>query len=275
MVLSLVGSGPVLRHEVVPILPTGSTEIRILHISDLHLTRREQRSISWLRSLAALEPDLVVSTGDHLAAADAVPLVFSALDGLLDFPGVFVLGSNDYFAPKWRSPHHYLKREHQPAPTTELPWPALVEGLTGRGWINLTHRRHTMTINGTDVELRGTDDAHLGRDDYSSIAGPPAAGVAIAVTHAPYLRLLHAMNADAIDLILAGHTHGGQWRLPWPGGSRALVTNCDLPTGQARGLSKIGSAWLHVSAGIGASPFTPVRIACPPEATLLTLTPAV
>ena len=276
MVISLLPSRPVVRHERIPVLPSGHRDIRILHFSDLHLTRREGRAIAWLRSLAALEPDLVISTGDHLAADNAVPLTLAALEGLLDRPGAFVFGSNDYYAPTFKSPHHYLKAERGTSASTppELPWRDLAEQFEERGWINLTHQRRTLTIHDTEIELRGTDDAHLGRDDYSQVAGPSTAPLTIGVTHAPYLRLLHAMNHDGVDLILAGHTHGGQWRLPWPTprSSRALVTNCDLPTDKARGLSRIGSTWLHVSAGVGASPYAPLRIACPPEVSLLTLT---
>jgi predicted MPP superfamily phosphohydrolase len=76
------------------------------------------------------------------------------------------------------------------------------------------------------------------------------------------------MAADQVDLILAGHTHGGQLCVP---GFGALVTNCDLPTGQAKGLSAVAGVPMHVSAGLGTSPFTPIRFACRPEATLLTL----
>ena len=87
--------------------------------------------------------------------------------------------------------------------------------------------------------------------------------------------------ADGVGLALAGHTHGGQLCLPGVG---ALVTNCDLDRGRASGLSQwpgrtgtseaTGDMYLHVSAGLGTSPYTPVRLACPPEATLLTLRPA-
>jgi predicted MPP superfamily phosphohydrolase len=60
-------------------------------------------------------------------------------------------------------------------------------------------------------------------DDYSSVAGKPAVSdIAIGVTHAPYLRVLSAMSEDNLDAIFAGHTHGGQVRLPLPGASKAL-----------------------------------------------------
>ena len=70
--------------------------------------------------------------------------------------------------------------------------------------------------------------------------------------------------------MLAGHTHGGQLRIP---GYGALVTNCDLDAARVKGLSRYGNAYLHVSAGLGPSPYARIRVACRPEATLLTLVP--
>jgi predicted MPP superfamily phosphohydrolase len=124
------------------------------------------------------------------------------------------------------------------------------------------------------VELVGTDDPHIYRDRYDEVSGPAdrAADLRLGVTHAPYRRVLDGMVRDGFELILAGHTHGGQLCVPGVG---ALVTNCDLPRQQAKGLSRheFGgrTSWLHVSAGLGTSPYAPVRFACPPEATLLTL----
>jgi predicted MPP superfamily phosphohydrolase len=155
----------------------------------------------------------------------------------------------------------------------DLPWPELDLGLQARGWKNLNHHRATITINGTTIEARGTDDAHLEFDDYSLVAGfPGTCDIAIGVTHAPYLRVLRGMAEDGLDAIFAGHTHGGQVRLPWIGGSRALTTNCDLPNWRARGLTKFGDEpYLHVSAGMGTSPFARIRVASPPEVSLVTL----
>ena len=272
-----------LRREELPILPAGSRPLRVLHISDVHMTPTQRRKQAWLRSLAALEPDLVVSTGDHLAHRQAVPTVLDALDGLLDAPGVFVLGSNDYYAPTLRNPVRYLLpddgRRNIHAP--QLPWGSLLDGLTGRGWINLDNTRGALTIGGLRFAFAGVDDPHLGYDDLSAVAGPadPDADVRVAVSHAPYQRVLDAFARDGYDAIFAGHTHGGQLRLP---GYGALVTNCDLDTRRASGLHRHpacsppgapGSTWLHVSAGMGTSPYAPVRFCCRPEATLLTLTP--
>ena len=268
--------GFVLREAQMPILPTGRNPIRVLHFSDLHLTPERKREIADIKSFFQLKPDLVISTGDFLGSIDAVPVVLDALDELLDIPGLFVFGSNDYFAPRFKNPLSYLTPENGKRVHGEpLPSHQLASGLTDRGWHNLNFSRVILSINNTLIEARGTDDAHLNRDDYSLVAGKPDATseIAIGVTHAPYLRLLDAMRGDGLDAIFAGHTHGGQVRLPWIGGSRALTTNCDLPNWRARGLTRLGTdPWLHVSAGMGTSPYARIRVASPPEVSIVTLT---
>lgn len=265
----------VLREVSIPVLPAGHRDIRVLHFSDLHLTPSRKREIADIKSFAELSPDLVISTGDFLAHKDAVPVALEALAGLLDLPGLFVFGSNDYYAPRIKNPFNYLKRDngkrvHGP----ELPWRGLEASLTQLGWHNLNHHKVEIEINDTKIEVRGTDDAHLELDDYSQVAGLPNKKVdlAIGVTHAPYLRVLEGMSKDQLDIIFAGHTHGGQVRLPWFGESKALTTNCDLPHWRARGLTREeGEPWLHVSAGMGTSPFARIRVASPPEVSLVTL----
>ena len=264
----------VLREAQIPILPKSHAPIRVLHFSDLHLTPARKTEIADIKSFASLKPDLVISTGDFLAHMDAVPVVFEALEPLLDTPGLFVFGSNDYYAPKPKNPLKYLLPDHgERIHGEDLPWPELDLGLQARGWKNLNHHRTTIKINGTTIEARGTDDAHLEFDDYSLVAGfPETCDIAIGVTHAPYLRVLQGMAEDGLDAIFAGHTHGGQVRLPWIGGSRALTTNCDLPNWRARGLTKFGDEpYLYVSAGMGTSPFARIRVASPPEVSLVTL----
>jgi predicted MPP superfamily phosphohydrolase len=263
-----------LREAQIPILPEGHAPIRILHFSDLHLTPARKSEIADIKSFAQYKPDLVISTGDFLAHMDAVPVTLDALEPLLDTPGLFVFGSNDYYAPKPKNPLKYLLPDHgERIHGQDLPWPELDIGLQSRGWKNLNHHRTTITINGTSIEARGTDDAHLEFDDYSLVAGPPAdCDISIGVTHAPYLRILKGMSDDGLDAIFAGHTHGGQVRMPWFGGSRALTTNCDLPHWRARGLTQFGNEpYLHVSAGMGTSPFARIRVASPPEVSLVTL----
>jgi predicted MPP superfamily phosphohydrolase len=267
-----------LRRWRVPVLPPGHDPMRVLHLADLHLTPWQKTKQRWLRSLAGLRPDLVVSTGDLIAHPDAVAALASALDGLLDVPGLFVRGSNDYYAPVVKNPARYLlpddgrRSVHGPRlPTTDL------DGLlVDAGWHDLDNMRATLAVAGTVVDAVGTDDAHLGLDRYDLVSGPPRPGtdLTLGVTHAPYRRVLDAMVDDGVELVLAGHTHGGQVCLP---GGRALVTNCDLEPDRARGLAHhppAGDAWLHVSGGLGTSPTAPVRLFCRPEASILTLVSA-
>ncbi|CAN5461992.1 metallophosphoesterase [soil metagenome] len=272
-----------LRRVDLPVLPAGEPPLRVLHLSDLHVTVGQTRKLEWIRQLASLEPDLVVDTGDNLSHRDAVPLVCDALGPLLDVPGVFVHGSNDYFEPTLRNPLRYLLPDdgsrHTDSP--QLPWRELSRCFGNAGWRDLTNRRASLTVRDTRFSFAGVDDPHLSYDRLDLVAGPadPDADVRLGVAHAPYLRVLDAFAADGYDAVLAGHTHGGQVCLP---GGRALTTNCDLESARARGLNRHpadsrpgdpGSAWLHVSAGLGTSPFVRVRIACRPEATLLTLLP--
>jgi predicted MPP superfamily phosphohydrolase len=263
-----------LRTAQMPVLPPGHTSLTVLHLSDLHLTPHQHRKRAWVQALAALEPDLVVTTGDFLAHHASVPVLLETFDGLLDVPGVFVFGSNDYFAPTTRNPVRYLlpddgKRHTETPP---LPWRDLRDGFEKRGWVDLTNRRDTLEVAGTTIAFAGVDDPHLGYDDLAAVAGPadPSADLRVGVAHAPYLRVLDQFAGDGYEAIFAGHTHGGQLCLP---GKGALVTNCDLDPARAKGLHRHGDSWLHVSAGLGTSPYAPVRFCCRPEATLLTLTP--
>ena len=269
------------RRVSVDCLPPGSADLRVLHISDLHVLPEQHLKLDFIRSLADLEPDLVVNTGDNISNAASVLPLLSALERLRGVPGVFVFGSNDYFAPAFRNPLSYLPTgrsdmsEAGKVRPPNLPTDVLRGLLEGLGWVDLNHHRATLEVKGLRVGARGTDDGHLDRDDYSLVAGPvdPSDDLSIAVTHAPYLRLLDAMTDDGVGVIFAGHTHGGQIRVP---GYGPLITNCDLDADRARGLSTHQhggrESWLHVSAGAGSSPYAPYRFACRPEATLLTLT---
>ena len=262
-----------LREATLPVLAEGMRPLRVLHISDLHLTPGQHSKQRWVARLAALEPDLVVNTGDNLAHPRAVPAVVAALGPLLERPGLFVFGSNDYFAPTPKNPARYLMRSSRRIHGQPLPWRDLRAAFVERGWQDATHARLELSIAGLPVTATGVDDPHLGLDRYDRVAGhpTPVSALRLGLTHSPEPRVLDRFAADGYDLVLAGHTHGGQLRVPGVG---ALVTNCGLDRSRARGASRWGAhTWLHVSAGLGTSPFAPVRFACPPEASLLTLVP--
>jgi predicted MPP superfamily phosphohydrolase len=231
----------------------------------------QRRKQAWLRELASWEPDLVVNTGDNLAHPKAVPAVVQTLGDLLSRPGVFVFGSNDYFGPHLKNPLNYLTNPGHRVTGEPLPWQDLRAAFTERGWLDLTHTRREFEVAGLHIAAAGVDDPHIDRDRYDTIAGPasPAANLRLGLTHSPEPRVLDRFAADGYQLVMAGHTHGGQLCLPFYG---ALVTNCGVDRSRVKGASRWGADMrLHVSAGIGTSPFAPVRFCCRPEATLLTL----
>jgi len=266
-----------LRKVEIPCLPAAAPPLTVLHLSDIHITPTQRRKREWIRHLVDLRPDVVVNTGDNLAHPGSVPVVLESLGDLCDLPGVFVFGSNDYWAPVLKNPLRYLlpgggkSRFHGPP----LPWRDLRRELTGLGWLDLGNNVGSLTVKGVRLSFAGVDDPHLQYDDLSAVSGPAdaSADLRLGVAHAPYLRVLDAFTRDGYDAIFAGHTHGGQLRAPGVG---ALVTNCDLDRRRSRGLSKHWAAgrtsWLHVSAGLGTSPYAPFRFCCHPEATLVTLT---
>jgi uncharacterized protein len=268
-----------LRRFDLPVLAPGSPPLTVLHLSDLHMTAGQRSKQEWVAALAELEPDLVIDTGDNLAGSDAVDPTLKALDPLLDRPGAFVTASNDYFAPRPKNPLKYFWDDHKRVHGTPLPWRELRDGLTARGWLNLTNARGSLVVDGRRIAFAGLDDPHLKLDRYDTIAGPadPTADLRIGLVHSPEPRVLDRFAADGYDLLLCGHTHGGQLRVP---GYGALVTNCGIDRARARWLHRWAEptrehpagTWVHISAGLGTSPYAPVRFACPPEATLLTLT---
>ena len=264
------------RKEKLAILPKGSKDITILHISDIHMAPWQNRKQNWITDLAKLNPDLVINTGDNLGHPKAIPATLDSLSSLTKLPGVFVNGSNDLFAPSARNPFKYFSspsKQHSNS-HQRLDSELLINGFKSAGWKDLNNSATTITINGVKLSLLGTDDAHEGLADLEKIQPTDASSdLVIGVTHAPYLEILQGLNDKGAEIIFAGHTHGGQVCLP---GGRALVTNCDLPTKYARGLAKLElngkSFWLNVCAGLGHSIYAPVRLFCRPEVRLLTLT---
>ncbi|MER5443361.1 metallophosphoesterase [Streptomyces sp. NPDC002790] len=275
-----------LRRVTVPVLPAGMRPLRVLQVSDIHMVSGQNKKRRWLQSLAGLRPDFVINTGDNLSDTEGVPEVLDALGPLMEFPGAYVFGSNDYYGPKLLNPARYLKQQmsgkhglNGNAPVVGAihnPWEDLRDAFDAAGWLNLTNTRGALKVAGVEIGLTGLDDPHIKRDRYAEVASGPLSGpdFSMGVVHAPYLRTLDAFTADGYPLVLAGHTHGGQLCIPFYG---ALVTNCDLDTDRVKGLStheaEGNTSYLHVSAGCGTNRYTPVRFACPPEATLLTLAP--
>jgi uncharacterized protein len=261
-----------LRTHRVPCLPEGSHPIRILHISDLHFRRGQRRKARFLARCASAAPDLVVCTGDFLDEESGIDAAVPAVSQLRpSSAALFVLGSHDYYSSSPGNPLKYFRGpSNRKAPKGRpLPWRDLVAKLEAAGWEMILNRATTVDVEGVGtVDVVGLDDAHIGRADLSVASARSAPGFRLGVAHSP--DVAPALSDLGYDLIMCGHTHGGQVRVPFFG---ALVTNSKLARDKARGVSRIGRSWLHVSAGVGTSQYAPVRFACRPEACLLELTP--
>lgn len=269
-----------IRRETLPILPAGAKDFRILHISDMHMIPGQKKKYDFMRSLAELEPDLVINTGDNLSHMQALPSLLDTLDPLLDFPGVYVPGSNCYFAPIIKNPARYLWKtstaDEGIDSARHLPTQQMHDAFNERGWVGLINRYDTLTLKGLRLEFSGVDDPHLDYDRHPRFAPAafdpePAPSVRLGVCHAPYMRTLERFVDDGAQAIFAGHTHGGQICLP---GGKALVSNCDLDPSRAKGVSYQSNVPVEISAGLGTSRFAPVRLFCPPEVIEVTLTTA-
>jgi predicted MPP superfamily phosphohydrolase len=261
-----------LRRHRVPSLPAGTRSIKILHISDLHFRRGQRRKQRFLARLARTTPDIVVCTGDFLDEESGIDTAVDAVSQIKpSSAALFVLGSHDYYSSSFGNPLKYLRgpSNRKPPKGTPLPWRDLVSKLEAHGWELILNRATTVDVQGLGtIDVVGLDDPHIGRDDLTVASPRTAPGFRLGVVHSP--DAAPALAELGYDLIVCGHTHGGQLRLP---GFGAIVTNSKMPRAMARGVSRIGDSWLHVSAGLGTSQYAPIRFACRPEACLLELTP--
>ncbi len=245
--------------------------IRILHVSDLHFRAGQRKKVRFLQKLSLLNPDLVVNTGDNLGGVGQEEATARALKPLLNLPGAFVFGGNDYRGPIFKNPLGYLTKPSGKKTSPQLDSEKLAELMSG--WSNLNNSSESVDLGGVSLRLIGLDDPHEQYDNPRKLQKSikkNEAELTIGVVHAPYHRAIQELALQGAQVVLAGHTHGGQVCLP---GGKALTTNCDLPVEYAKGVSSWifdgQSVELHVSAGLGTSIYAPFRLFCPPEATLI------
>ena len=262
----------VVRQQSIKVLPKGTNAIRVLQIGDIHLAPWQKNKMKFLRSLGEKQIDLVVNTGDNLGHKNAIKPLLDALSPLLTKPGVFVHGSNDYFAPVAKNPFGYIFHSSAKPNSESLNTEELTKAFEGAGWVNLNNRFVDVQVNGNRIRFIGIDDYHIGYAKFDLLVRSDH--FSIALTHAPYMEAIEKLTGLGAQVIFAGHTHGGQVRVPIVG---ALTTNSDLPNRFARGLSgwefEERSSVLSVVAGLGNSIFAPVRFFCRPEVRLITLLP--
>jgi len=254
------------RHRLAILPATGPETLSVLHLSDLHFVRDEPEKSR--RFLASLPPaDVTVVTGDFLAEPEGVETVVDMLRPTRGrLASWYVLGSNDYFAPRPLNYFAYFQRNRKRRSAVKGRAGDLVAQLNAEGWTDLTNVRHDVQLDGLAVELLGLDDAHIRWQDYRVAPRRAPDRFGFAVMHSPDSAPETA--SLGYDLIVAGHTHGGQVCLPGVG---ALVTNCSMPRRLVKGVIGMGGAVLHTSPGMGTSKYAPFRFCCRPEATMLEL----
>jgi predicted MPP superfamily phosphohydrolase len=256
------------RHRLA-ILPTDGSGLTVLHLSDLHIVRNDEGKGRFLATLP--RADVAVITGDVLGEPEAVEFAVATLRPVRGkVASLFVLGSNDRYAPRPTNPFRYFVPNGRRQRVTGRRGRAqdLVRELERDGWVHLRNRKYGRRVDGVAMEIVGLDDPHIHRADLSVAPRTAPDAFGLAVVHSP--DPAPELAALGYDLVVAGHTHGGQVRLPFIG---ALVTNCSMPTRLARGLARLGRTYLHVSPGLGTGKYAPFRFLCRPEATLLELSP--
>ena len=259
------------RLDILPTANSGPAELSILHLSDLHFTRHDRKKARFLASLP--RADITVITGDFLTEHGdtiefAVETVRPTRGRLASY---FVLGSNDHYVSRPINYLRYFFKERKRASGIHGRRDDLIAQLEADGWIHLQNiRRDEVLGDEGAIEVVGLDDPHIHRDDITVAPRLHPERFGLAVVHAPDPG--PELAALGYDLIVAGHTHGGQVRLPFIG---AIVNNSELPTSSfSMGLIDLGSSYLHISPGIGTSKYAPFRFLCRPEATMLDMRPA-
>jgi predicted MPP superfamily phosphohydrolase len=250
------------------VLPPGTdATLTVLHLSDLHMVRGDDAKA---RFLASLEPaDVTVVTGDFLGEPEAVERAVASLRPLRGrVASYFVLGSNDLYAPRPLNYAWYFMKNRPKRRAIRGRDGDLIAMLRADGWIDLDNTRTSLPVDGTRLEVMGMHDPHIQLADLRLLTRDDPDHVGLAVVHSP--DPAPELAAFGWDVILTGHTHGGQVRMPFVG---ALVTNSHLPTRIAKGLSMIPPAVMHVSPGLGTSKYAPFRFLCRPEATVIELVP--
>jgi predicted MPP superfamily phosphohydrolase len=268
---------PVLRCARVAV-PASWPRIDVLHVSDLHAVQERGRLRAIQRRLLrGLAPDLLCLTGDGCERAGDVPGLIEILDAVRPRLGAFaILGNHEYDASHqlrgWRrsliqalAPLRRGGRSSGPDEAEEIALRLQSAGLTV-----LRNAGQRLLVDGRSLWVAGCDSAWAGRDDVAAaMAGRRDGEPCLGLIHEPTVAFEGA--AAGMELILAGHTHGGQVRLPGVG---ALITNAgdDDRLKSIRGFQQIGDAVLHITTGLGQA--TALRLGCRPEAVWLRCEPA-
>jgi predicted MPP superfamily phosphohydrolase len=260
-------SNDIARHEIdvthptffIKNLPPAFNGFRIAQISDLHLEEYTEdyflrRVVDHVNDLA---PDMVLVTGDFISRGPLTPLVsFQAA------------GRCGELLSRLRCPIRYgILGNHDAAVSSQ----AVRLHMEDNGLPMLVNQFARIERNGDHIFLAGLDDTEFGDPDIDATLPPKPDAPVILLVHEPDFAddIAAHPRANEVDLILSGHTHGGQVRLPLFGPIALPPNGKRYPEGHFQ----VGPSQLYVNRGIG-TVGVPFRLNCPPEITLSTLRPA-
>lgn len=217
---------------------------RAVHLSDLHLDRYRPRHRAVVRTVAELAPDWIFITGDLLNVRDGLPHVLRFLSELRRVAPVFVtLGNHDHYSG--------------------VRIDEFAEHFDRRKVTLLVNQVTFLPQESGELAIVGLDDPSLHRADLHCIPSPQPGRFTLVLAHAPNI-LEQLTPRHHVDLTLCGHSHAGQWRIPY-------VPTFWLPPGchgRTNGLYEKGGHHLYVNRGLGWS-VLPARFNCAPEIVLL------
>lgn len=242
--------------------------LRILHLSDLHLQKGDDKKLAFIRAITDDDFDMVVLTGDIFQFSDSFdygPFLLSRQPRLGAYA---VFGNHDYYDYSLfnKSFGRLLRKFRHPQVKKDVtPHRKALEAGGFKVLVNqaLNLPEHNIFIAGVDYP--GIKNSELAALMQQAPASPGL--LKLALFHLPW-RLDNLARAG-FDMAFGGHTHGGQIRIP---GFGALITDSELHRSEASGLFWRGKTAFHISRGLGADPRSNIRLFCPPAATVIELT---
>jgi uncharacterized protein len=265
---------PVFKRHRVKVSRTWPT-LSIVHISDLHVRRGNPRLYrAQQAALQGLAPDLLCVTGDVCEKVEDIHLVVDLLSAVMPRLGTFVvLGNHEHNAPLplllkqqhrrgWRKAIGTLLRVFAPRQRSEGDHEghAMADALREAGITVLHNEGQRVELDDKSLWVAGCDSAWAGHADMqAAMQGRRPQEACLTLIHEPDMAF--EAREQGADLILAGHTHGGQVRLPLVGAPYDL--KMDPRIGIAAGFQNVGAGLLHITAGLGHT--IPLRFGCPPE----------
>ena len=240
------------------------TAVTILHLSDMHFTKRVGLKKLFFQKLAMLNPDLIFITGDTIESDAGIETAVRWISGLRARYGIFLVpGNHEYY--DYRLMDHI--RYHMGVSKISVhrnDSKRFFEAVKRVGVKVLIDESIELSVHGNALFISWTDDPLTQKVDFKrTFKGITPERLNILLTH--HLDCITQLPTKDVDLVFSGHTHGGQIRLPVIG---PVFSGLKLPRCYVDGLNQYEGMTIFVSRGLGAGKYCLPRIACRPEAVL-------